>query len=186
MYVCMYVCRTCVCMYVLMYVCIYICMYTATTLWSGRDSCVGTSNHYGLDGPEIESWRGWGAARISVPSTPTTRLTQTSAQWVPGFSWGLSHRNVVLTTAFWRQGCEWVELYFYIPSGPAQAHHGVAFTLTLRSEVPPKPVRRNRLMLRLVWRITSSPETLQINQWQNINAEWCIVWAGNVDIDVDP
>ena len=135
-YVRTYVLRMYVRMHVYMYVCMYVCMYGVT------------AKRYGLDGPEIESWCG---ARISVPSTPTIGPTQTPVQCVPGFSWGLSHRSVVLTTAFWRQGCEWVDLYFYLPAGPAQAYHGVAFTLTLRSEVPQKPVRRNRLMLRLVW-----------------------------------
>jgi hypothetical protein len=77
-------------------------------------------------------------ARISVPSTPIMMPTQTPVQWVPGFYRWLSHRSIVLTTAFRCQGCEWVELYFYLPAGPAQAYRGGAFTLTLHSEVPPE------------------------------------------------
>jgi len=165
-------------MYVCMYVRTYVCMYVY---------CYNLMRWPRQLRPYSETLRaGRSRDRILVRgenlrTVHTMGPTQTPVQWVPSLSGGLSHRSVVMTTAFWRQGCEWVDLYFYLPAGPAEAYHGVAFTLTLRSEVLQKPVRRNRLMLQLVWKMTSSPETREINQWQNITAEWCIIWAGNVD-----
>ena len=58
------------------------------------DSVVGTVTRYGLEGPGIESR--WGRDFPHL-STPTPRLTQSSAKWVPGLSPGQGGRGVVLT-----------------------------------------------------------------------------------------
>ena len=52
--------------------------------WS-RDSSVGITTRYGLDGPEIESqWR----RDFPHPSRPALRPTQPPIKWVPGLSQG--------------------------------------------------------------------------------------------------
>jgi hypothetical protein len=51
----------------------------------GRESSVGISTRYGLDGQRIESR--WGRA-LTHPSRPAPRPTQPSVQWVPGLSRG--------------------------------------------------------------------------------------------------
>jgi hypothetical protein len=48
-----------------------------------RDSPVGITNRYGLDGPGIESW--WGRD-FPQPSRPALWYTQPPIQWVPGLS----------------------------------------------------------------------------------------------------
>ena len=50
-----------------------------------RDSSVGITTRYGLDGPGIESrWR----QDVPHPSRRALRPTQSPVQWVPGLSRG--------------------------------------------------------------------------------------------------
>jgi hypothetical protein len=51
----------------------------------GRDSSIGISTRYGLDGQGIESR--WGRD-FPHPSRPALEPTQPPIQWVPGFSRG--------------------------------------------------------------------------------------------------
>jgi len=50
-----------------------------------RDSSVGITSHYGLDGPGIKSW--WGRD-FPYPSRPALMPTQPPTQWEPGLSRG--------------------------------------------------------------------------------------------------
>ena len=61
----------------------------------GRDSSVGITTRYGVDGPGLEFWR---VRDFPHPSRPTLRPTQHPMQWVPGLSRGFSGRGVALTT----------------------------------------------------------------------------------------
>ena len=56
---------------------------------------VGVATRYGLDGKGIESW--WGRDLLH-PSRLASRVTQPPIQYIPGHSWCLSGRGVVLTT----------------------------------------------------------------------------------------
>jgi hypothetical protein len=58
---------------------------STTLITEGRDSSVSIATRYGLDGPEIESWRG---RDFPHPSRPALVPTQPPIQWVPGLSRG--------------------------------------------------------------------------------------------------
>jgi hypothetical protein len=58
---------------------------TAPEMLVGRDSSVGITTRYGLDGPGIESK--WGRD-FQHPSRPALGPTQPPVQWVPGHSRG--------------------------------------------------------------------------------------------------
>jgi hypothetical protein len=51
----------------------------------GSGNVVGIATAYGLDGPGIESRRGWDFPHLS---TPAQRPTQPPVKWVPGLSLG--------------------------------------------------------------------------------------------------
>jgi hypothetical protein len=52
----------------------------------GRNSSVGKTSRYGLEGPGIESL--WGR-HFSHPSRPALEPTEPPLQWIPGFSPGV-------------------------------------------------------------------------------------------------
>jgi hypothetical protein len=60
-----------------------------------RDSCIRIATRYGLGGPGIESR--WGQD-FPHSSRPALEPIQSSIQWVPDPSRGLSDRGVALTT----------------------------------------------------------------------------------------
>jgi hypothetical protein len=64
---------------------VHIGLYTSVYICIHRDSSVGITTRYGLDGPGIESR--WGRD-FSHTSRPALGPTQPPIQWVPGLSGG--------------------------------------------------------------------------------------------------
>ena len=83
----------------------------------GPGSSVGIANGYGLDGPGIQSRRGWDFPHLSRQALGPT---QPPVQWVPGLSWGKerSGRDADPSPLASAVGHERVELYLYSPYGP--------------------------------------------------------------------
>jgi len=79
----------------------------------GRDSSVGITTCYGLDGPGIESrWR----RNFPHPSRPAPRPIRPPIQWVPGKAAGAWRWPPTPSSAKFK---ERVELYLCSPSGPS-------------------------------------------------------------------
>ena len=88
-----------------------------------RDSSVGITTRYELDGSGIEfRWR----RDFPHTSKPALGPNQPPIQWVPGNSWGLSGRDVELTSHshLAPKVKERVELYIKRPYGPLWAVKG--------------------------------------------------------------
>ena len=85
---------------------------------AGRDSSVGITTGYGLDGPGIESR--WGRD-FPHPYRPAQRPTQPPVQWVPGLSPGVKRpgRSADHLPPSKCRGQERVGLCLYSPSGPS-------------------------------------------------------------------
>ena len=101
--------------------CQYLCFFQfrASFKTVDRDSAVGITTCYGLDGPGIEFWGG--GRDFPHLSRPVLGPTQPPIKWVPGLSRGVKRqgRGVDHPLPSRSEVKERVELYFYTLSRPS-------------------------------------------------------------------
>jgi nuclear pore complex protein Nup62 len=180
-YVCVYVCvcvyvyicmlcvrvraRVCVYMHVFTYVCLYVCAYVRILLQPSAVAAIAQSVQRNAKGWTVQRSNP-GAGGESFLTVHTDHNAHDRYKIGTGLLTGLTPPECSANHGLLAPRLRMGGSIFLSPrwAWPAQAYHGVAFTLTLRSEVPQKLVQGNRLMLRQVWEMTSSPGTLEINQ----------------------
>jgi hypothetical protein len=80
------------------------------------DTVLSTVNHYGLEGPRIESW--YRKIFCTLQTGPEAQL----ASCTIGTTCFMGVKQQVRGTD------QWMDLYVYLPSVLAKAYHGVTFT----------------------------------------------------------